>query len=147
MRIRPLRTEDAPEWRQLRQLLWPETTEVDHATDLAEVLRAPESQAILVAEAETGVLAGFAEVRIRSHADGCATSPVGYLEGWFVDAAHRRRGVGRALVEAAQAWSAARGCRQFASDTHVDNSVSRAAHHALGFHEERPVVRLWKNLP
>jgi aminoglycoside 6'-N-acetyltransferase I len=74
--------------------------------------------------------------------DECFTSPVAFLEGWYVDADVRRRGVGRALVAAAEAWARERGCREFASDAHLDNPESRAAHRALGFEESVPVVNV-----
>ena len=35
-------------------------------------------------------------------ADGCTTHPVGYVEGWYVDPDVRRKGVGKALVAAAE---------------------------------------------
>lgn len=47
----------------------------------------------------------------------------------------RRRGVGRALIAAADEWARAQGCTEFASDTLADNDVSTAAHQALGFEE------------
>jgi aminoglycoside 6'-N-acetyltransferase I len=144
--IRPFNSCDAREWRRLRHLLWPETTEKDHAADLTECLQAPETHVILVAELVPGCLAGIAEVRIRSHADGCYTSPVGYLEGWIVDPQHRRCGIGRALVSAAESWSRARGCREFASDSHITNLASRAAHKAIGFREGSEVVGFSKTL-
>ncbi|MDX2121298.1 MAG: aminoglycoside 6'-N-acetyltransferase [Gemmatimonadota bacterium] len=146
MNIRPLQPADEREWRELRHALWPDTTSQDHAEDLAEYLAHPESHLILVAALESGGLAGFVEVRLRSHVDGCRTSPVGFLEGWYVATAYRRQGVGGALVRAAEAWARGRGCREMGSDTWVDNTGSRAAHQALGFEEGSPVVTFRKSL-
>src|SRR5581483_8999398 len=77
---------------------------------------------------------GFVEVGLRSHADGCdPRRPVGYVEGWYVDPPARRRGVGGALLAAAEAWARAQGCREMASDTWADNRRSQRAHQALGY--------------
>ena len=65
------------------------------------------------------------------------------LEGWFVDAAHRRSGVGAALVRAAEAWGRAQGCTEFASDADPANAVSIDAHLALGF-EDTGLVRCFR---
>jgi aminoglycoside 6'-N-acetyltransferase I len=86
---------------------------------------------------------GFAEVSRRAYAEGCETSPVGFLEGWYVVPARRRQGVGRALVAAAEAWARGLGCREFASDTLADNASSTCAHRALGF-EEVEVLRCFR---
>jgi len=60
---------------------------------------------------------------------------VAYLEGWYVESEWRRRGVGTALVAAAEAWARAQGCTELASDALPDNDTSAAAHLALGFTE------------
>jgi aminoglycoside 6'-N-acetyltransferase I len=87
-----------------------------------------------VAEAADGTLAGFAEVDLRSHADGCDPArPVGYLEGWYVIAAYRRCGLGRRLLAAAEEWARSHGCVEMASDTWLDNELSQSCHEALGF--------------
>jgi len=87
-----------------------------------------------VAEIADGTLAGFAEVDLRSHADGCDPKrPVGYLEGWYVIAEYRRSGVGRRLLAAAEEWARSHGCVEMASDTWIDNEVSQRCHEALGF--------------
>jgi hypothetical protein len=80
-------------------------------------------------------------------ADGCTTHPVGYVEGWFVDPDVRQRGVGRGLVQAAEKWAASQGCKEMASDAHLENSTSITAHKALGFREDSPCVRFRKWLP
>ena len=121
----------------MRTALWPPEPDEDHAADVDRWLRGESFSTLpmtmLIAQVD-GEPAGFAEVGLRSHADGCDPRwPVGYLEGWFVHEAHRRRGVGRALVDAALAWARDQGCREFASDTWRDAQHSIDAHLRLGF--------------
>jgi aminoglycoside 6'-N-acetyltransferase I len=141
--IRHAEPADADQWQALRSALWPEEEPVALAADVtrffATSTRGPGTmpEAVLVA-AEPGrgqPLVGFAEVSRRAYAEGCTTSPVGFLEGWYVVPTHRRHGIGRALVAAAEAWSLGEGCREFASDALAENTVGAAAHRALGFDE------------
>ncbi|MGC2300497.1 MAG: GNAT family N-acetyltransferase, partial [Acidobacteriaceae bacterium] len=92
-----------------------------------------------VAETPDHKIIGFLETGLRSHADCCDTAqPVGYIEGWFVDASYRRQGVGRQLLAAAEDWARGQGCREMASDAYIDNYLSQRAHEALGY---QPVSR------
>ena len=91
-------------------------------------------------------LVGFAELSLRPYAEDCRTSPVAFLEGWYVAPSMRRRGVGRALVRAAEEWGRAQGCREFGSDTQFDNSASIAAHLALGFDDAGALRSFRKDL-
>ncbi|MDQ3280038.1 MAG: GNAT family N-acetyltransferase [Acidobacteriota bacterium] len=148
-----IRTADAGDVRllaPLRAVLWPEGTAEEHEEELREIVRGAWSRTypyvVLVAE-EDGRLIGFAEVTLRSRADGCDPArPVGYLEGWYVEGELRRRGVGAALVRAAEDWSRAQGCREMASDTWLDNEGSQRAHEALGFEVVDRVVTYRKSL-
>ena len=88
---------------------------------------------MLIARDGTGRAVGFAELSIRPYAEGCDTDRVAYLEGLFVVPDARGTGVGRALVDATEAWGRAQGCTELASDTEHDNTASTAAHLALGF--------------
>lgn len=135
MRVRAVRPDDAEAWLRARVALWPDGSEAEHREDIAQFFagRAPEPAAVLLAEDERGHLVGFVELSIRPHAEGCRTNRVAYVEGWFVVPDARRRGVGRALVAAAESWGRAQGCAELASDTEAENVVSAAAHRALGF--------------
>lgn len=138
--IRPVTRADAEAWRTLRTVLWPEATEGEHATEIERffwLCRA--DAACLVAERSAGIV-GFVELSIRNYAEGCDTDRVGYLEGWYVHPAWRRRGIGRALVAASEAWASTQGCQEFASDTTLDNTTSQDAHRALGFAEAARIV-------
>lgn len=134
----------------MRLALWPEGTAEEHAEELdLHIAGTPPGilpYAVLVAETDDG-LAGFAEVSLRSYADGCdAANPVGYLEGWFVTEAARRRGIGAALVKAAENWARERGCLEMASDTLLHNEDAQSAHRALGFEEVDRCVNYRKRL-
>jgi aminoglycoside 6'-N-acetyltransferase I len=123
---------------RLRAALWPKSSAEDHAGELALILEgnAPVTLPliILVAEASDRTLAGFLEVDLRSHADGCnPLRPVGYIEGWYVAENYRHNGIGRKLLAAAESWARLQGCVEMASDTWVDNEVSQRVHEALGY--------------
>lgn len=136
-----IRLAEPKDWRplaEMRALLWPESSFEEHLAELeagSSALGQPGfPMERLVAEDESGALTGFLEVGLRSHADGCdVRRPVGYVEGWFVRAEHRRKGIGRALLRAAEDWARARGCLEMASDALIDNALSETAHLALGF--------------
>lgn len=130
----------------LRAALWPEAAE--HAAERARMAAEPERFAAFLARRADGAAIGLAEVSMRhDYVNGCKTSPVGFLEGIYVVPAARRAGVARALLRAAEAWAAARGAREFASDALLDNRESHAMHEALGFRETERVVAFHKTLP
>jgi len=138
VRIRQARRADLDQLARLREALWPETTAADHAGELEPILNGHTPGAMplvnFVAETEDRTLIGFAEVDLRSHADGCDPArPVGYLEGWYVSEAYRRCGVGRRLLSAAEDWARSHNCVEMASDTWIDNERSQGCHEALGF--------------
>jgi aminoglycoside 6'-N-acetyltransferase I len=148
--IRHAEPTDAEPWLRLRAALWPDQDPPSLAADVRRFFGTPERgpgtmpEAVLVAVADQDrSLLGFAEVSRRAYAEGCETSPVGFLEGWYVVPEHRRRGIGGALVAAAEEWARSLGCREFASDALADNRLSAAAHQALGF-EEVEVIRCFR---
>jgi aminoglycoside 6'-N-acetyltransferase I len=123
---------------RLCEALWPESSWQEHREEIAPILvgkpRATLPSVILVAELTDGTLAGFLEVGLRSHADGCDTRhPVGFVEGWFVKESLRRRGVGAQLLAAAEDWARSQGCVEIASDTWIDSNLSQRVHEMLKF--------------
>ena len=134
--IRPLDAADADVWRRMRAALGPEWVE-DNIDEMVASYLATGTidhlpHAVLIAEIDRRPV-GFAEVSLRAFAEGCETSPVGYLEGWYVEPAHQGGGIGRQLVDAGIRWALTKGCREFASDAEIHNEPSHQAHAALGF--------------
>ena len=149
MEIRAVNRSDRAEWARLRSQLYssPDHREIDNwyeaasrgGTTLVGV-------AVLVADRGDGTLAGFVEIGSRPYAEGCDTSPVAYLEGWYVDPDDRRQGLGTRLVKAAEAWALSHGYREIASDTELGNETSLNAHLALGYEEVERQICFRKRL-
>jgi aminoglycoside 6'-N-acetyltransferase I len=149
--IRLARPADLEPLARLRAALWPESSVKEHARELVSILDGQVSGTLplieLVAEESSGALVGFAEVGLRSHADGCdASQAVGYLEGWYVTEDRRKQGIGRKLLIAAEEWARKQGCVEMASDALLENEVSQRAHEALGYAEVDRCVRYRKTL-
>jgi aminoglycoside 6'-N-acetyltransferase I len=89
---------------------------------------------------------GFIELSIRSYAEGCTTDRVAFVEGWYVEPDHRRRGIGTALMRAAEEWGRANKCSELGSDTQLWNESSIDAHKRLGFEEVERLVAFRKSL-
>ena len=145
MRVRAFRSDDWDSWRRMGLELFPHQTADEAEAGMREFL-AREDAAVFVAERPDGTLAGYVEVGARPYADGCETSPVGYIEAWYVDADVRRHGYGRALLAAAEEWSRERGYREVASDTRLDNEISREAHERSGYAEVDRIIQFRKVL-
>jgi aminoglycoside 6'-N-acetyltransferase I len=136
--IRLANTADRVDVAAMRHELWPDGPVDEHLGEFDVLLATGVSgtlpAATFVAQATEGTLIGFLDVGQRSHADGCDTRhPVGYVEGWFVREEWRNRGVGKGLIEAAEAWARSHGCVEMASDSLIDNNTSLAVHEALGY--------------
>ena len=127
----------------MRCALWPHHTVAEHETEMAARL-ARSDAAVVICTRESGNLCGFSEATIRPYADGCRTSPVAFLEGWYVDPDRRGAGIGLALVGAVEAWAHGRGLRELASDALLHDESSHRAHERLGFVEVERAVRYRK---
>lgn len=145
MNIRRIEPADWDEWLRMRCALWDDATPEEHQAEMRAILSDPDSP-VFVAVRPDGRLGGFLEGGLRKYAEGCETSPVGYIEGWYVDADLRRRGVGGALVRAMETWARERGLREVASDTWIENETSIAAHKRLGYEEVERMVCFVKRL-
>lgn len=141
--IRRAVASDNPEWLRMRQVLWPDEIEHLNFREMNAILADP-MMPVFVAVRPDGKLGGFLEAGTRKYAEGGDTSPVGYIEGWFVDPDLREHGVGRALVEAAEAWAHENGLSEMGSDTWLNNKVSIKAHKKLGYSEVERLVHFLK---
>jgi len=147
--VRQAEPRDREAWTAMRQALWPDADSQELADETLRFFTRPHERIFLadVFIAEQGHdIVGMLELSLRSIADGCRSSPVPYIEGWFVAASARRHGVGSALVRAAEEWARARGFNEIASDILIENHVSEAAHKKLGFEEVDRMVSFRKSL-
>ncbi len=145
MNIRAYRDSDWSDWLRLSLALFPHHSAEELAAGMRE-FRTRSDADVFVAERDNGSIAGFVEVGARPYADGCDSSPVGYIEAWYVDPDVRRSGYGRALLAAAEEWARGRGYREMASDCRLDNAISHAAHRRAGYEEVDRVVQFRKPL-
>lgn len=141
--IRQATRQDAGAAAALALQLWPENDLPALTAEMEEIIQ---DGAVFLAE-EDGVAIGFAQCQLRhDYVEGTETSPVGYLEGVYVQAAHRRRGVARALLAACEQWARAQGCREFASDCELTNAESLLFHLNMGFIEANRIICFTKDI-
>ena len=143
--IRRATPADKPEWLRMRLLLWPYGTAEGFSADMDGLLADPLTPVFVIAR-PNGELGGFLEAGTRKYAEGSESSPVGYIEGWYVDEDLRGQGIGKALVKAAEDWARAQGLNEMGSDTWLDNESSIQAHLKMGYEEAERLVHFIKKL-
>jgi aminoglycoside 6'-N-acetyltransferase I len=146
-RIEAPKASTLPDWRQMRQALWPEMTLEENARETEMMMTEASRFFVRIALNVEERPAGFAEATLRrDYVNGCVTSPVVFLEGIYVEPWARRQGIARDLVNAVGTWGRGHGCREFASDALAENAESHAMHRALGFEETERVVYFRREL-
>ena len=142
--VSPAREEELPAVAALAAKMWEHPAE-ELQTEFAALL--PQPDAVLFAAKRDGEIVGFAQCQLRhDYVEGTSSSPVGYLEGVFVDEAHRKQGVAAALLRACETWAKEKGCTEFASDCELTNTESLRFHTALGFEEANRIICFRKTL-
>jgi aminoglycoside 6'-N-acetyltransferase I len=134
--VRPAYARDRETWVAMCHALWPDQPRAEFDADAAPYFADDHRylKHVLVAERGSEIV-GMIELSLRSLADGCVSSPVPYIEGWFVAQQARRQGVGAALIRAAENWARSQGFTEIASDALLENHVSESAHKSLGYEE------------
>ena len=83
----------------------------------------------------------FISLALRhDYVEGTDSSPVGYIEGIYVQPNYRKRGIARELVEYAKKWALQQGCTELASDCELTNENSRLFHTQIGFEEVNRLI-------
>lgn len=147
--------QEEEDYHRMRYALWPHHSEQELRDEMALILKGERfyknelSWTVFVVLRENGSLGGFIEITIYPKLASYADSPIGYIEGWYVDPDLRKQGVGRALVKAAESYVKKAGCKAIASDVEHNNLDSQNAHVALGFnatHKDGEGVFYYKKL-
>ena len=129
MKIRSASPDDAPGVARLStQLGYPSTVE-QSSTRLASIL-AKDDHVIYVAELLDGEVAGWIHVHGTYHLQA---NPYAEIGGLVVDEAQRSLGIGKALVEAAEAWVRGHGYLILRVRCNVIRTRAHGFYRSLGF--------------
>ena len=144
MTIRKATNADSLALAQLASQMWDASPD-ELAPEFSELTQSAEAACYLAFDGDMPI--GFAQCQLRhDYVEGCDTSPVGFLEGVYVQLEHHHKGIARQLVAACEDWARSVGCTEFGSDCEIDNTESLAFHLAIGFEEVNRTIWFHKKL-
>lgn len=136
---------DAHTAAQLAAKMWTSST-VDELTAEFEDLIKREGAAVFLCVIDEKCI-GFSQCQLRhDYVEGTDSSPVGYLEGVYIEEPFRNQGYGKLLIRACEEWARTKGCTEFASDCELGNTQSLAFHLHSGFREANRIICFTKKL-
>ena len=145
LKIIKAKATDAPVAAALAGCMWTSATLEERTEEMTALIASEEAAVFLLYVDEKPV--AFAQCQLRhDYVEGTETSPVGYLEGIYVDDAYRGKGYAKMLLAACEDWARHMGCTEFASDCELDNTGSLAFHLRMGFEEMNRVICFAKKL-
>lgn len=136
---------DARILAELAIRMWRDNTAEDLGKEF-EKLIANDKSGVFIKYVDNKAI-GFAQCQLRTdYVEGTETSPVGYLEGIFIDEKYRRCGYAKELLCACEKWAKEKNCSEFASDCELENIDSLYFHIAMGFEEANRIICFRKDL-
>ena len=125
--------------------LWPKHTLEELILDFENLSKDKKSKCFI--KYHKGLAVGFAHCSLRSdYVEGTSSSPVGYLEGIFVESTCRNLGFAKELILACEDWAKEKGCVEFASDCELSNVSSLNFHLAVGFEKANEIICFRKTI-
>ena len=114
---------DAKEIAALASKMWTSHTVEELAEGFSAARNDPDCAVFLMTDGDKAV--GFAQCGLRyDYVEGTIGSPVGYLEGIFVEESYRKQGCAKQLLAFCEQWAKEKNCTEFVSDCELDNEVS-----------------------
>jgi len=138
---------DFNEWLELGIALWPDykNKKDELKREFNDILESSKETAFLCKDSKESV--AFINLSIRSdYVQGSGTSPVGYVEGIYVNPKYRKQGLAKELIKIAEQWSFKNGCKELGSDAELENINSQKFHKNLGFKEVNRTVNFIKTI-
>lgn len=136
---------DAADIARLAQKMWSDSTLEDLVKDFENAVEQKQSAVFVLTEDNRAV--GFAQCQLRNdYVEGTTGSPVGYLEGIYVEPDYRHRGFAKELLKKCEEWAKEKGCTEFASDCELGNSESLNFHFKSGFSEANRIICFTKRI-
>jgi GNAT superfamily N-acetyltransferase len=144
IRVRPARAADIPELARLAAELGYPSTENEIRARLAAIESTP-GHGLWVAEATgaNGKLAGFLNAYVKRAIDTDARVEIAAL---VVDATQRSRGVGKLLIDRAEAWARENGCCTIGLRSNVIRDRAHKFYERLGFEHYKTQKAFRKSL-
>ena len=143
-----IKTADISDCKALAELaikMWKNHTAGELAEVFADTIR--NKNAVCFIMHSDNIPVGFAQCTLRhDYVEGTNSSPVGYLEGIFVEETHRGKGFATELLKNCENWARDKGCTEFASDCELHNTTSLDFHLATGFKEATRIICFSKEL-
>ena len=125
--------------------MWESASFAELETDFSKIINSATAVCFIKYSGDTPI--GFAQCSLRNdYVEGTSTSPVGYLEGVYIEEKFRNRGYAKELLAACEKWAKDMGCSEFASDCESTNTNSLAFHLSMGFDEANRIICFRKNL-
>lgn len=113
--------------------------------EFAEIIKGENSQFFIKYVDDRPI--GFAQCQLRfDYVEGTKSSPVGYLEGIFIEEEYRKKGYAKKLLKECESWAVSKGCKEFASDCEINNTGSMNFHLNMGFTEANRIICFTKSL-
>ncbi|WP_084281421.1 aminoglycoside 6'-N-acetyltransferase [Alkaliphilus transvaalensis] len=140
-----VKDENFHEWVTLCLKLWPANKGEDMEDEFRQLMKLPKNKAFLYKKDEEYI--GFINLSLRSdYVEGSSSSPVGYLEGIYVEPSFRKNYIAKSLLEKGEAWARENGCTQIGSDIEYHNELSYVFHTNVGFKEANKLICFIKDL-
>lgn len=143
--IQPVQPEHHAEWLRLRQAIYTSVDQEFHRQEM-QLFFDDATKECFLALVQPSKACAMLEVSLRNTVDGCLTSPVGYIEGIYVEPDHRGAGLARRLIQLAEAWFRQQGCREMATDSELEDTAAQRFHEHNGFQETFRIVEYRKDL-
>lgn len=143
--IKTANKEDARTLAELAIKMWSDATLTELQEGFEELISSDKARCFI--KYVDGKAVGFAQCQLRTdYVEGTDSSPVGYLEGIFVEKECRKLGYAKELLKECENWAKEKRCTEFASDCELVNEESLLFHIAMGFEEANRIICFKKGI-